>query len=724
VNERSDTALRPHRRAEPTGRRRAGDRGRYSVGIDTGGTFTDIVVLGPDGALHTRKVLTTPDDYGRGVVEGLGQALADIGASPASIERLVHATTVATNTIIEKKGAKTALLATRGFRDILEMRRLRIPEMYTLNYRKPEPLVPRRLRREIAERSGPRGETWLALDETSVHAALDRIAEEGEVEALAIAFLHSYANPGHEKRAEALARARFPAMFITCSSDLLPQLREYERTSTTVINAYLGPALERYFASLRRHLSDLGVTAPLLVMKSDGAIMTAEAAITRPAYLVESGPAAGVLGAARVAELSDRKDCLTLDMGGTTAKASMVEGAAVSTTGDYEVGAGINISSKLVTGGGYALKLPVIDLSEIGAGGGSIVHLDTGGLLHVGPRSAGAMPGPVAYGRGGMEPTFTDAMIVLGYLNPDYLVGGALALDAAKAERQLADTIALPLGKQVIDVAYGIYQLAAGTMVRAVKAVSTYRGRDPRDFTLFAFGGNGPVVATEIASLLEMRSVLIPANPGVFSAYGLLLADIEHELTRGYLKRLNEIDPAELEGIFAELANGVGELMSAEGYAPAQYRLERAIDLRYSDQAHELRIPYPHTRTDGADLRALAESFAAEHERTYGHASGADAVESVALRVVGQVQAQRPSLRRSPPRQPSDAPTPRARLAYFGTAGGRLRTPVLARADLASAPRSGPLIIEEYDATCVVPPGWRAMLDDLGNIELAAVSDT
>jgi N-methylhydantoinase A len=346
------------------------------------------------------------------------------------------------------------------------------------------------------------------------------------------------------------------------------------------------------------------------------------------------------------------------------------------------------------------------------------VHLDKGGLLHVGPRSAGAMPGPVAYGRGGTEPTFTDAMIVLGYLNPDYLVGGALPLDASSAERCLAETIAAPLGKQAMDAAYGIYQVAAGTMVRAVKAVSTYRGRDPRDFTLFAFGGNGPVVATEIASLLEMRSILIPANPGVFSAYGLLLSDVEHELTRGYLKRLSEIVPAELERIFAELESGVGRLMAAEGYAAADYRLERAVDLRYSDQAHELRI-----LCRSSDLHALAEAFAAEHERTYGHASGPDSVESVVVRVAGRVAAQRPN----PPRvtAPASAAEPaRERLAYFGPEAGRLRTPVVRRADLTQGALPGPLIIEEYDATCIVPPGWRATLDAFGNIELAAAPGT
>jgi len=689
---------------------------RYRVGIDIGGTFTDLVLAGSDGAVHTRKVLSTPDDYGRGVVAGLGGALDELGIAPASVERLVHATTVATNTILEGKGATTALITTRGFRDVLEMRRLRIPEMYTLNYPKPEPLVPRRRRLEVVERTGPRGEVRIALDEASVAAALARLDDEA-VEAVAICLLHAYANPAHERRIAELVRAELGAdVYITCSSDILPQLREYERTSTTVINAYLGPALRRYFASLSAHLAGLGIAAPLQVMKSDGAIMTVAAAGDKPAYLVESGPAAGVIGAARVAALGGAADSITLDMGGTTAKAAIVEGGRVATTGDYEVGAGINLSSKLVTGGGYALKLPVVDLSEIGAGGGSLVTIDRGGLLHVGPESAGAMPGPVAYASGGTVPTFTDAMIVLGYLNPDHLVGGGLKLDAAAAHAALASGIAQPLGQDPLTAAYGIYQIAGGNMVRAVKAVSTYRGRDPRDFTLFAFGGNGPVVAAEIAAQLEMTRIVVPLNPGVFSAFGLLLSNVEHEAARALLRRLGDLDRGEIEAIYGELEREVRATMAGEGYGRGEAVLERAIDLRYSEQAHELTVPFV------ADLDALALAFSAEHERTYGHAASAEAVESVALRVTARIAVEdidAGAAARALERGDDDGGGPRrSRRAYFGGEAGPRDTPVLSRRGLVGGARAGPLIVEEYDATCVVPPGWRAALDASGNIEL------
>lgn len=685
---------------------------RYRVGIDIGGTFTDIVLAGEDGARTNCKVLTTPGDFGRAIAEGLARLMRRHAVAPGQIARIVHATTVATNAILEGKGASTGLVTTEGFRDVLEMRRLRIPEMYTLGYRTPPPLVPRRLRLEVAERMGPRGEVRRLLDEASAHAAAERLAAAG-VESVAIALLHAYANSAHEKRVAEIVAAALPSAFITCSSDILPEIREYERTSTTVINAYLGPILRGYFASLRKHLDALGIAAPVDIMKSDGGVMSMRMAAEKPAYLVESGPAAGVIGAAKTGAREKLPDCLTLDMGGTTAKASIVEKGQVARTGDYEVGAGINLSSKLVMGGGYALKLPVIDISEIGAGGGSIVSVDRGGLLHVGPKSAGAAPGPVAYDRGGADPTFTDAVVALGYLNPARLLGGDLPLDAAKARAVLEERVAKPLGRDLRDTAYGIFEVACGTMVRAVKAVSTYRGRDPRDFALFAFGGNGPVVGAAIADLLEMREVVIPPDPGVFSAVGLLLSDIEQERSRAFLRALSTIDPKELEAVYAEIERAVREDFAADGYRAAEVSLARSADLRYSGQAHELSVPF------APDFAVMAEAFGAEHARTYGHRAEAEAVECVALRVKGRVSKGKDEPPEPPPRK-ADGAEPTTRAAYFGPRHGQVETPVLSRAALAAAvTRAGPLIVEEYDSTTVVPPGWRARVDAAGNIRLA-----
>ena len=688
--------------------------GGYRLGVDIGGTFTDLALAAPDGGLRTHKLLSTPDDYGEGIRDGVAALLGETGIEPDAIGRVVHGTTVATNAVLEGKGALTGLVTTKGFRDVLEMRRLRIPEMYTLNYRRSEPLVPRRLRLEADERMGPEGQVWRSLDRASVEAAADRLAAAA-VEAVAVCLLHAYANPDHERRVAAILRERLGnGVFLTCSSDLLPVIREYERTSTTVINAYLGPVIRGYLGRLRQHLDAIGVTAPILVMKSDGGIMSAAAAAEKPAYIVESGPAAGVIGAAHTGARDGMANCITLDMGGTTAKASIVEAGEVARTGDYEVGAGINLSSKLTMGGGHALKLPVIDISEIGAGGGSLVRVDAGGLVRVGPESAGAVPGPVAYNRGGMQPTFCDAVLTLGWLNPDHLVGGGLAIDAKAAAQAVGERIAAALGRDVPDAAYGILEVACGTMMRAVKAVSTYRGRDPRDFALFAFGGNGPVVAAAIADLLEMTTVVVPPNPGVFSAYGLLLSDIEQEAARSHLALLSGTGPAALDALFRELESGLAADMAAESYGAGGYTLRRVAELRYEGQAHELAVPVSAGPDGLPDIAAMAAAFGDEHERTYGHRADAEAVESVTLRAVATVAVEKPA----PQPTAGGGAAAGTRVAFFGAAAGRRTAPVLARSGLAARRRAGPLIVEEYDATCVVPPGWTARLDAAQNIVL------
>jgi N-methylhydantoinase A len=459
-------------------------------------------------------------------------------------------------------------------------------------------------------------------------------------------------------------------------------------------------------------------------MKSDGGIMTVAASMEKPAYIVESGPAAGVIGAAGISNALSARDCITLDMGGTTAKASIVERGQISRTGDYEVGAGINLSSKLVMGGGYALKLPVIDVSEIGAGGGSLVGIDSGGLLRVGPKSAGSLPGPVAYDLGGDEPTFTDAVLALGYLNPDYLVGGGLRLNADAARRALTEKIAGPLGKTLLEVAFGVYEVACGTMIRAVKAVSTYRGRDPRDFTLFAFGGNGPMVAARLADMMEIRHVVIPPSAGVFSAFGLLMSDLEHELVQGYLRPLNEAGAGDLTARFDALEESVAALMQQDRVGTVAAQIRRLADLRYAGQAHELAVPVPAGRVAAA---ALAKAFGDEHERNYGHRADAEEVECVTLRVIGRLAVGNALLLDqlgSPRSERTANGEAKARRAYFGATHGLVETPVIGRVDLASAGREGPLIIEEYDATAVVPPGWIASLDTRGNIHLHAGGST
>ena len=690
------------------------------IGVDIGGTFTDVVLLDSDGTLRTRKVLSTPGDYARGVVQGVLELLNDTGTPPGSVTKVIHASTVASNAVLEGKGASCCLLTTAGFRDVLELRRLRIPVMYELQYEKPRPLVPRRLRYEIPERTGPRGEEWAELDEGAVREATEQGRAAG-VAAVAISFLHAYANPAHERRAAEIVREVVgDDVYITCSSDILAEIREYERTSTAVVNSYVGPVVERYIRSLESSLAEAGIAAPLQIMQSSGGLMSAAAAVRKPAHLVESGPAAGVVACAFLARATGLANVISLDMGGTTAKAAILEDGLPIKTSEYEVGAGINLSSRLVKGGGHAIRLPFIDLSEIGAGGGSLVSADEFGMLHVGPESAGSDPGPACYGLGGEEPTLTDALVVLGYLNPDSLAGGAVELDAEAAGRAL-EPVATSLGKSPTEAAYGVFELAVATMTRAVKAVSTYRGRDPREFVLCGFGGNGPVVAVAIARALQMRRVLVPLAPGVFSAAGLLLSEIEHEFVRTLPARGGHATAELLLAGFRELEAEADGALVAEGVSRDAISVSRFADIRYAGQAYELTLPI----APGApDLARIAADFGAEHHRTYGHASVDAPIDIVNLKLTARAASNGEISYDPLAGLAGESHEASRRTAYFGPVDGSLDVPVISRSALLdSPPRQGPLIVEEYDSTCVVPPGCRVTLDSLGNIDIVLDSE-
>jgi N-methylhydantoinase A len=685
----------------------------FRLGGDIGGTFTDLILLASNGRCWRKKVPSTTEDYSRGIAEGLRVLLADEGLDGV-VEEVVHGTTVATNAILEGRGARTALLTTCGFRDVLEFRRLRVPQLYDLFYSPPAPLVERRLRLEVDERMGPRGEVVKPLDEASVRVTLERIRSEG-AEAVAICLLHSYVNPAHERRVGKIVRDTLPDVFLALSVDVLPEIREYERTSTTVINAYVGPVVKSYLNSLETRLEAAGHRAHLRIMQSNGGIMSARAAAEKPAHIVESGPAAGVIAGQRLGERLGLPNLITFDMGGTTAKASLIEDGQVSRTTEYEVGAGISLSSRLIKGGGHALKLPVVDVAEVGAGGGSIVWIDRAGRLQVGPRSAGALPGPACYGTGGTEPTITDANVVLGYSNPYHLAGGAVQLHADLAEAAFARSIATPLGLPLLEAVHGAFSVANATMIRAIKAVSTYRGRDPRDFALLAFGGNGPVHAAAIAGALEIRQVVVPPVPGLFSAIGLLEAQPEQHFVRTFIQRIQVIDLVALDKEYQRLETLAGDALRDDGYSGSATTFERLADLRYAGQAYELTVSAPTEAFAPADLLALAESFEREHERTYGHRAKGEPVEIVNLRLVARVALGQTSILRFPDvatRQPTE------RRVYFGPEHGSRSTPIIARSDLDRSPRNGPLIVEEYDATVVIPPDCSAWLDELGNIRI------
>jgi N-methylhydantoinase A len=689
----------------------------FRVGADIGGTFTDLVFLDTSGRLHTKKISSSVDDYARAIIDGLREVLRDTGITGADIAEVLHGTTVASNAVLERKGARTGLITTRGFRDVLEIRRLRMPRLYDLTWEKPVPLVERHLRQEVTERIDAHGEVQTPLDLDEVEQVLGRLRRDG-VEALAVCLINSYTNPVHEEKIKALVSGRAPELVACYSVEVLPEIREYERTSTTVINAYVMPIVRRYLATLRAGLDEGGVKTPLLIMQSNGGLMTDAAAGAHPIHIIESGPAAGVVGAQALARCIGLGKLITFDMGGTTAKASIVEDGEVSRAAEYQVGGGIMHGSRLLTGAGYLLRVPAIDLAEVGAGGGSLVWIDPGGALQVGPRSAGASPGPACYDLGGNEPTITDANVILGYLNPGRLVGGAVKLNAARAHEVLEEKVARPLGMPLVEAAHGAHLIAASNMMRAIRAVSSERGRDPREYALFAFGGNGPLFAAGMAEQLEMRRIVVPPAPGLFSSFGLLYADVEHHYVRTWRKLLHEADPAALGDLLRRMEAGGRAQLAAEGVPGDRVRLRRSADCRYQGQSFELTVPVTDGPIDAGALAALADTFGQEHERTYGHRAGAaEPVEIVSLRVVAKAVSDRPrvpeTIRIDRPGG-GDQPT---RRVYFGPSLGWRETPILDRPALAT-PGMGPLIIEEYDATCVVPPGARAALDGYGNIAI------
>ena len=683
------------------------------VGADIGGTFTDLVFLRSDGQYSVRKVSTTMDDFSKGIVDGLTAFLSDEELTPDFVSEIVHGTTIATNAILENKGVRTALVTTKGFRDVLEFRRLRFPDLFSLDYTPPKPLVPRRRRFGVDERMMHDGSVRRPLDETSLDCVLNDL-EEAKPDAIAICLLHSYANPDHEQRVTEAVRDRFPDIYVSASIDVLPEIREYERTSTTVINSYIGPIVDSYLKSMRLRLDSENVRVPISIMQSNGGVMSYAAARRTPSRIIESGPAAGVVEAHQLSKRLGLKDVITFDMGGTTAKASLIEDGDRNLTTEHEVGAGIQISSRLVKGRGHALKLPVIDIAEVGAGGGSIVRIDPGGALRVGPESAGADPGPACYRQGGTDATVTDANVVLGYINPTAIAGGTVDVDLEAAREALDRSAAKQLGIDTTDAAYGVYAVANTTMIRAIKSVTTFRGRDPRDFTLMAFGGSGPVHAALIARSLGIRQIIVPGSPGVFSALGLLEALPEYGFSRTLIADPAQVSADVIIDAFDQLESSSLERLKDEALNEAiTGSWSRTADLRYRGQAYELTVTADTGPNDDL-LGMIVERFHQEHERTYGRRASDEPVDLITIRSTYRIDAERivPESVNIPQEQQQP------RQAYFGREQGWMLTPVITREELTRSFRSGPLIVEEYDSTTLIPPGTDARIDEQGNITM------
>ncbi len=692
----------------------------YRIGVDIGGTFTDVVLIGDVGTIHTAKTVSTTDAYERGILETLKSLLQDADLEAAACTEVAHGTTVATNAIIERKGALTALVTTKGFRDVLELRRIRIPTQYDLTWEKPVPLVERHLRVEAVERMSHTGEVLTPLEPDSVREALGSLVR-WNVESIAVCLINAYANPIHEQTVRDIIHKEHPGIHVSISSDLLPEMREYERTSTTVINAYVMPVVKNYLSALHSGLKAQGFESPLLMMQSNGGIMTSEVACEKPIHIIESGPAAGVIASYHLAARMRVEDLITMDVGGTTAKASLIEGVQLTFSSEYEVGGGFSRANRLSRGGGYLLRAPTLDIAEIGAGGGSVVWIDKGGALQVGPKSAGANPGPACYGLGGTEPTLTDACLLLGYLDPEGIAGGSVALDTNRAERAMREKVAGPLGMDLTELAYGVLRIAASNMTRAIRSVSTERGKDPRDFQLFAFGGNGGLFAAAVARELELPRIVIPPCSGIFSAFGLLYSDIEHHLTQTFLGLTDVLDPEEVERAWRRIEEGARQLLAREGYRGQKARLSRFAELRYFSQMHELSVPWPQGTSGAETLRRLAASFEDEHERTYGHRGMDGMIELVNLHLVATGV---PDTPRFPERfrfpENGDAKMG-TRRAYFGPNHGWLPARLLSRGALSEVPAPGPIVMQEFDATLLIPPDYQATRDRWSNVLVESV---
>jgi N-methylhydantoinase A len=671
--------------------------------VDVGGTFTDLAMVDEaTGRISFHKVASTPGDPSLAIETGVRELLAHAGAAAGEVAFLGHGTTVATNMVIERRGARTGMLTTKGFRDVIEVARQTRPHLYDYDVRRPAPLVPRRRRLEIFERLAADGAVLQPLDEHEVAWAAETLLAAG-VEAITICFLHAWRDPRHERAAKAVLQRLAPGVFLSVSSEVLPEFREFDRFSTTVLNGFVGPRMARYLEKLLERVRGLGIAAEPYTVHSNGGLMSVATAAHAPVRTCLSGPAAGVIGAAFVATQAGFPNIVTFDAGGTSTDVCVVAAGEPTSTSAREVA-------------GYPVKVPSIGIDVIGAGGGSVAFIDDGGALKVGPRSAGADPGPAAYGKGGAEPTLTDANIVLGRLDPHALLRGAMPIDPAAARAAVMARIATPLGLSLEQAALGIIRVAVSNMGRAIRGVTTERGYAPEDFALFAFGGAGPLHAAEVAAECAIPTVIVPREPGTMCARGILLADIALDFVRSDIRPLDESAWSRARALFDDMAREAEAWLAAENVPAARRASRLAVDLRYDGQNFEVRVPLAMPLPA---LPGLLESFAREHARANGYAIPGRGVELVNCRLtaLGHVPRGAPE---PPPREGSiEAARIGMRPVYFDSATGWRATPVLARERLpAGTVMTGPAVIDEMSATTIVFPDQSATLDSDGNIVL------
>ena len=686
----------------------------YRAGVDIGGTFTDLILVNElTGEFILGKELTTPEDPSQAVETVLRDALHRAGIDAAQLTHLVHGTTLVTNAVIERKGARTALLATAGFRDAIEIGRENRYELYDLMLENPRPLVPRHLRFDVPQRTLSDGSTALELDE----AYLEQLAGElaaAHIEAVAICFLHSFTNPAHERQAREIVQRVAPGLRVSISSEVNPEIREFERASTTIVNVYVQARVERYLRGLEGRLSRMGFTGNFFLMLSSGGIATVDTAVAYPVRLLESGPAAGALAATLYGQQIGQPDLLSFDMGGTTAKIAVIDQGRPLIAHDFEV----DRRYRFKKGSGLPVKIPVIEMIEIGTGGGSIARVDALGLLKVGPDSAGSMPGPVCYRRGGSEPTVTDADLVLGYLDADYFLGGRMPLDLDAARVAIQSKIATPLNLSVEAAAWGIHQIANESMANAARVHTLERGKDPRRLPFFAFGGAGPVHAYRIAQALGSPMLLAPLGAGVMSTVGFLTAPLAFDFVRSWRAQLDHLDWARANGLLAEMEAEGTALLVRSGVSAHLITHRREVDMRYVGQGHEIRVGLPAGALDASHIETLAESFRTAYRALYERLGPPVALEVLNWRVLSAGPT--PDFRlRFGAQIAADVAHARKgeRLAYYPEQDGFVLTPVYDRYRLGpQAKFDGPAIVEERESTVIIGPGARCHIDEYWNL--------
>ena len=688
------------------------------IGVDVGGTFTDFVLHDPARNLvATGKRLTTPDDPSEAIVAGIARLLEETGLKPADLHSIVHGTTLVTNTIIERTGCKVGLLTTDGFRDSIEIGRETRYDLYDLFLEAPPTLVPRHLRLEVPERLDVQGNILLPLDEAALIAAARQLVEVEKVEALAIGFLHAWRDPRHERRAAEVIRGLYPDLPMTLSSAVAPEIREFERISTACANAYVQPRMQRYLAKLEASLAAMGVTGALYVMLSGGGIASVQEAKDYPIRLIESGPAAGAMAASWLAQRAGLDQVISYDMGGTTAKMCLIQNGAPDRKFDFEAGR----VRRFQKGSGLPLKVSVVDMIEIGAGGGSIARVDpASGLMKVGPRSAGAKPGPICYGRGGVEPTVTDSDLVLGRLDPAYFLGGEMALDLPAVTRAVSGDLSAKLGVSADDAALGIRRIVDETMAAATRMHMAEKGRDPRRFTLIAFGGAGPVHACDLARLLKIKRVLVPLGAGVASAIGFLVAPPATDLVRSLVGRLERLDWAKVAALYAEMVAEARGLLLGAGADPADIIYKPAADMRYVGQGFEIPVPMPSLTPGQQDIAAIEESFLAAYRERFGRALDGLPIEALTWRLAASAPGRDIAMEGAQKSESGEARRGTRRALFEGH--GWCDCAVYDRYRLAPGTIfAGPALVEERESTCVIPPGAQVSVDRHRNlvIELA-----